>query len=50
MNLLPKLIREAAEPLMGSPHDYDSLLDLVGDARFVLLGEATHGTHEFHRG
>ena len=49
MNDLPKLIREAAEPLTGSPRDYDPLLDLVGDARFVLLGEATHGTQEFYR-
>jgi erythromycin esterase-like protein len=49
MNDLPKLIREAAEPLSGTSRDYDSLLDLVGDARFVLLGEATHGTHEFYR-
>jgi erythromycin esterase-like protein len=24
------------------------LLDLVGDAHFVLLGEASHGTHEFY--
>src|SRR5437868_5784940 len=22
---------------------------MVGDARFVLLGEASHGTHEFYR-
>ena len=49
MNMLPKLIREAAEPLTGSPRDYDPLLDLVGDAHFVLLGEAAHGTHEFYR-
>lgn len=28
---------------------YDGLLDLIGDAPFVLLGEATHGTHEFYR-
>jgi erythromycin esterase-like protein len=49
MTILPKLIREACEPLTGSPRDYDPLLDLVGDARFVLLGEATHGTHEFYR-
>ena len=42
-------LREAAEPLSGSPSDYDSLLDLVGNARFVLLGEASHGTHEFYR-
>jgi erythromycin esterase-like protein len=24
-------------------------MKLIGDARFVLLGEATHGTHEFYR-
>ena len=28
---------------------HDALLDLIGDARFVLLGEASHGTHEFYR-
>jgi erythromycin esterase-like protein len=26
----------------------DGLFDLVADARFVLVGEATHGTHEFY--
>ena len=36
----------SALPLIGSPSDYDSLLERVGDARFVLLGEASHGTHE----
>jgi len=43
------LIHEAAYPFRGAAGDYDPLLDLVGDARLVLLGEATHGTHEFHR-
>jgi erythromycin esterase-like protein len=42
-------LRGAARPLTGGAHDYDALLDLVGDARFVLLGEATHGTHEFYQ-
>jgi erythromycin esterase-like protein len=46
---LTDLISKGAEPLAGSPADFDSLLNLVGDARFVLLGEASHGTHEFYR-
>ena len=42
-------IRAAAFPLVGAPHDFDPLLKLIGDARFVLIGEASHGTHEFYR-
>ena len=42
-------VRRVAQPLTGAATDYDSLIDLVGDARFVLLGEASHGTHEFYR-
>ena len=41
-------IGAAAQPLTGAAGDYDRLLDLVGEARFVLLGEATHGTEEFY--
>lgn len=33
---------------MGGPRDWDPLLERVGDARVVLIGEATHGTHEFY--
>jgi len=36
-------------PLSGAVADYDGLLDRIGDRRFVLLGEATHGTHDFYR-
>jgi erythromycin esterase-like protein len=43
------LVQEAAHPLTGSAADYDPLIGLIGDARFVLLGEASHGTHEFYR-
>jgi erythromycin esterase-like protein len=42
-------VRTAAHPLTDAAEDYDRLLDLVGDARLVLLGEASHGTHEFYR-
>ena len=43
-----ELVREIAQPLSGVPDDYHALLRLIGDARFVLLGEASHGTHEFY--
>lgn len=42
-------VRAAAARLEGTPHDFDRLLASIGDARYVLLGEASHGTHEFYR-
>ena len=46
---LAAAVRRSARPLAGNARDYDPLMELVGDARFVLLGEASHGTHEFYR-
>src|ERR1041385_6523344 len=46
---LADIVRDAAHPLTGSETDYSPLLSLIGDARFVLIGEASHGTHEFYR-
>jgi hypothetical protein len=41
-------IRAEAVPVAeGAPAD-DVLFDLVGDAHFVLIGEASHGTGEFY--
>jgi erythromycin esterase-like protein len=42
-------IRDAAHPLAAGPDAYDPLLQRIGDAHYVLLGEASHGTHEFYR-
>lgn len=39
---------EDVTPLYG-PADLDALLERVGRARFVLVGEASHGTSEFYR-
>jgi protein-L-isoaspartate(D-aspartate) O-methyltransferase len=45
-----QLLRETAEPLDGiESATIDRLLERIGDARLVLLGEATHGTSEFYR-
>jgi erythromycin esterase-like protein len=40
---------DTIRPLEGRPDDYDELIERIGDARFVLIGEASHGTHEFYR-
>lgn len=42
-------LRHEALPLTGAAGDYDALLRQIGDAKYVLLGEATHGTHEFYK-
>ena len=41
-------ISSLARPL-DDPADLDPLLERIGDARYVLLGEASHGTHEYYR-
>ncbi len=35
---------EACHVITGEGADYDSLLELIGDRRLVLIGEASHGT------
>ena len=40
-------VEAAARPLRDA-RDLDPLLDRVGDARYVLLGEASHGTAEYY--
>src|SRR6478736_4015215 len=44
---LVRVITSIARPLHGW-EDLDSLMERIGDAQFVLLGEASHGTAEFY--
>jgi protein-L-isoaspartate(D-aspartate) O-methyltransferase len=47
---IARLVAETAEPIADIERaELGPLLDRLGDARVVLLGEATHGTAEFYR-
>jgi erythromycin esterase-like protein len=41
-------VRRAAHSLRDEHDDLEPILQMVGEARFVLAGEASHGTHEFY--
>jgi erythromycin esterase-like protein len=41
-------LRKAAHPLLDASDDFTPLVELIGDKPIVLLGESTHGTHEFY--
>jgi erythromycin esterase-like protein len=52
---MSRITRSNIEELIKSAHaldplkeDYTLLLERIGNARFVLIGEASHGTHEFY--
>ncbi|MGE5524035.1 MAG: erythromycin esterase family protein, partial [Rhodospirillaceae bacterium] len=44
-----RAVRAGMRRITGRGADYDDLLTLIDHARFALLGEASHGTHEFYR-
>lgn len=47
--MMREAVRTAGVSLQGKPGDFDALMGVIGDANFVLLGEASHGTHEFYQ-
>jgi len=42
-------VRRGAKAITDEFRTYDELIRAIGSARVVLLGEASHGTHEFYR-
>lgn len=42
-------INRAAIPLAYGPEDHDALLGWIGERKVVMIGEASHGTHDFYR-
>jgi erythromycin esterase-like protein len=42
-------IERECHPLRGEAGDLDPLMAAIGGARLVLVGEASHGTHEFYQ-
>lgn len=46
---LINVIRESMEPIKNQADKYSKLLDQIGDSRFVLIGESSHGTEEFYQ-
>jgi erythromycin esterase-like protein len=47
---LAGIVKQHARPLSeGNLAGYDPLLDMIGNARIVMIGDGSHGTHEFYR-
>lgn len=49
VQLSASVLAAAAQPITFSESDYDELMKWIGSARFVFIGEASHGTHDFYR-
>ena len=45
----PRRLGEIVQPLSGQSSDFDALIARAAPKHYVLIGEATHGTHEFYR-
>ena len=47
LNHEAKIVAQGAHRI-NTTADYDRLIELAGAAQFVLIGEASHGTHDFY--
>lgn len=45
----PQSLKRLVHPLTGDAEDFDPLVTRASGKQYVLIGEATHGTHEFYR-
>jgi erythromycin esterase len=48
LNEVERLKKSMTHKLENFDKDLDALLECIGDAKYVLLGEASHGTSEFY--
>ena len=42
------VIQKTARPIMGHATDFDPIVERCRGRQFILLGEASHGTHDFY--
>lgn len=49
VGILSKQLENLARPVQDATDLADQLVDIAKDKRCVLLGEATHGTHDFYK-
>jgi erythromycin esterase-like protein len=43
-----RAIREHAHPVTDARQDFEPLMKTIGNCHYALLGEASHGTHDFY--
>ncbi|HEX8262842.1 MAG TPA: erythromycin esterase family protein [Allosphingosinicella sp.] len=46
---IPAALVQSLRPVAGADSDYSDLFAAAAGARRILLGESTHGTHEYYR-
>jgi erythromycin esterase-like protein len=42
-------VAATSQSLTGAPADFDTIVEHAAESTVVLIGEASHGTHDFYR-